>query len=308
MIVCCGEALIDMVQCRGINDVTGYQPIEGGAIFNTAIGLGRLGFDAAIVAGISYDMFGQKLVDALLASKVNTDLLIRSNQPTTLAFVRLIDGHAHYTFYDENTAGRSFQLEAIPVLPEAASCLYFGGISLIAEPAADAFCALAEAESRDRVIMLDPNIRPSFIMDEKAYRTRMNSMIAIADIIKVSDEDLDWLVPGGADVAEKVIRLRQPANQLIIVTRGSNSCLAFGAGGLLLEQEVEKSVVVDTVGAGDTFNSGLLASLSEQNCLSKQGVASLQVAQVAKALAYGAKVAAVTVSRAGADAPWSWEL
>ena len=179
---------------------------------------------------------------------------------------------------------------------------------VISEPAADSYCALAEREAKHRVIVLDPNIRPSFIIDEKAYRARISRMIAIADIIKVSDEDLDWLVPGGADIAEKVIRLRQPANQLVIVTRGSRSCLAFGAAGLLTEQEVEQSQVVDTVGAGDTFNSGLLASFAEQGCLSKAGVADLEVSQVSKALAYGAKVAAVTVSRAGANPPWENEL
>lgn len=308
MIVCCGEALIDMIPIHGVNGEEGFQPLVGGAIFNTAIGLGRLGTDVAMVSGISNDLFGVQLVDALVISKVKTNLLVRSNLPTTLAFVRLTNGNANYTFYDENSAGRCFHLAAMPALPKAANCLYFGGISLISEPAADSYCAFAERESKQRVIMLDPNIRPSIISDEKAYRARINRMIAIADIIKVSDEDLDWLVPGGADIAEKVIRLRQPANQLIIVTRGSNSCLAFGASGLLAEQKIEKSEVVDTVGAGDTFNSGILASLCEQNILNKKAIADLSVVQVTEALTYGARVAAVTVSRAGANSPWSWEI
>ena len=308
MIICCGEALIDMIPLAGEDGAQGFQPLVGGAIFNTAIGLGRLGVDVAMVSGISNDLFGQQLVEALEQSKVKTKLLVRSHLPTTLAFVRLTNGHATYTFYDENTAGRSMALDAVPTLPAATSCLYFGGISLISEPAADAYCALAEREASKRVIMLDPNIRPSFIRDEKTYRARITRMIAVADIIKVSDEDLDWLVPGGADIAEKVIRLRQPANQLIIVTRGSDACLAFGPVGLLVEEPVQKAEVVDTVGAGDTFNSGLLASFAEQGCMSKAGVANLEVSQVSKALAYGAKVAAVTVSRAGANPPWANEF
>ena len=308
MIICCGEALIDMIPLQGAEGEQGFQPLVGGAIFNTAIGLGRLGQKAAMVSGISNDLFGQQLVDALSASKVKTNLLTRSDLPTTLAFVRLNNGNASYTFYDENSAGRSLALDAIPSLPSSASCLYFGGISLISEPGADAYCTLAEREASKRVIMLDPNIRPSFISDEKTYRARITRMIAVADIIKVSDEDLDWLVPGGADIAEKVIRLRQPANQLIIVTRGSESCLAFGPVGLLVEEPVQKAEVVDTVGAGDTFNSGLLASLSEQGCLNKLAVAGLQVDQVSSALTYGAKVAAMTVSRAGANPPWVDEL
>jgi fructokinase len=308
MIICCGEALIDMIPLQGAEGEQGFQPLVGGAIFNTAIGLGRLGQKVAMVSGISNDLFGQQLVDALSASKVKTNLLTRSDLPTTLAFVRLTNGNASYTFYDENSAGRSLALGAIPSLPSSASCLYFGGISLISEPGADAYCALAEREAGKRVIMLDPNIRPSFITDEKTYRQRIIRMIAVADIIKVSDEDLDWLVPGGADIAEKVIRLRQPANQLIIVTRGSDACLAFGPRGLLVEEPVQKAEVVDTVGAGDTFNSGLLASLNEQGCLTKADIAALQVDQVSKALAYGAKVAAITVSRAGANPPWASEL
>lgn len=308
MIICCGEALIDMIPLEGAEGAQGFQPLVGGAIFNTAIGLGRLGVDVAMVSGISIDLFGQQLVEALEQSKVQTSMLVRSHLPTTLAFVRLTNGHATYTFYDENTAGRSMALDAVPALPAAADCLYFGGISLISEPAADAYCALAEREACKRVIMLDPNIRPSFIRDEKTYRARITRMIAVADIIKVSDEDLDWLVPGGADIAEKVIRLRQPANQLIIVTRGSDACLAFGPRGLLVEEPVQKAEVVDTVGAGDTFNSGLLASLSMQGCLCKANVARLQVTQVSKALAHGAKVAAITVSRAGANPPWLNEL
>ena len=145
-------------------------------------------------------------------SHVNTDLLVRSSSPTTLAFVQLTNGNASYTFYDENSAGRSIQLADITALPDSVECLYFGGISLISEPGAEAYCQLAEREANNRVVMLDPNIRPGFIVDEKAYRSRLKRMITIADIIKVSDEDLDWLVPGGADVAEKVLRLRQPAN------------------------------------------------------------------------------------------------
>ncbi len=309
MIVTCGEALIDMIPMTGKNDQQGFLPLVGGAIFNTAIGLARLGAETAMLSGISTDLFGEQLVEALQESHVNTDLLVRSSSPTTLAFVQLTNGNASYTFYDENSAGRSIQLADITALPDSVECLYFGGISLISEPGAEAYCQLAEREANNRVVMLDPNIRPGFIVDEKAYRSRLKRMITIADIIKVSDEDLDWLVPGGADVAEKVLRLRQPANKLIVVTRGSKSCLAFGPVGVLMaEQPVEKANIVDTVGAGDTFNSGFLCSFAEQGCMHKESVADLSVEQVSQALQYGAKVAAVTVSRAGANPPWAWEL
>jgi fructokinase len=308
MIISCGETLIDMIPIQGANGEQGFQPLVGGALFNTAIGLGRLGAEVAMISGISNDLFGQQLEQALAASHVQTNLLVRSDLPTTLAFVRLNNGHADYTFYDENTAGRNIQLDDIQPLPEHANCLYFGGISLISEPCADTYCALAEREGANRVIMLDPNIRPSFISDEGVYRRRLERMIAVADIVKVSDEDLDWLVPGHKAIADKITRLRKSPAQLFIVTRGADSCMAYGAQGLFVEQPVQTAKVVDTVGAGDTFNSGLLASLSQQGHLTKASLPLIQHEQISTALAYGAKVAAVTVTRAGANPPWLNDL
>lgn len=308
MIICCGEALIDMMPMSSDTDAPVFQAIAGGAIFNTVIGLGRLGIDTGIVAGISSDLFGQQLRQALTESNVSSQYLVSSNLPTTLAFVQLINGQATYTFYDENTAGCTIALTDIWLLGKSVHCLYFGGISLISEPGADTYCQLAELHSTDMVIMLDPNIRPSFIVDEQGYRTRLQRMIAIADIVKVSDEDLDWLVPAGADIAEKVLRFRQPANQLVIVTRGHNSALAFGAASMLVEQDVIKVEVVDTVGAGDTYNAGLLASLQQQGCLTKSAVANLTLTQISQALAHASRVAAVTVSRTGANPPWANEI
>jgi fructokinase len=303
MIICCGEALIDMIPLQGVDGRQGFQPMVGGAIFNTAIGLGRLEVDVAMITGIATDMFGQQLKAALADSQVQTNLVVQSELPTTLAFVSLKNGNATYTFYDENSAGRSLKLSSIPALPANSSCLYFGGISLISEPCASTYCALAEREAVKRVIMLDPNIRPNFISDEQNYRARILRMIAVADIIKVSDEDLDWLVHDGVDLADKVNRIRYSSNQLIIVTRGAKSCLGFGANGLIVKEPVQEAKVVDTVGAGDTFNSGLLASLSEQGCLTKAGIVNLSAQQISEALIYGATVAAVTVSRAGANPP-----
>ena len=99
MIISCGETLIDMIPIQGTNGEQGFQPLVGGALFNTAIGLGRLGAEVAMISGISNDLFGQQLEQALAASQVQTNLLVRSDLPTTLAFVRLNNGHADYTFY-----------------------------------------------------------------------------------------------------------------------------------------------------------------------------------------------------------------
>lgn len=308
MLLCCGEALIDMIPLTGSEGESGFRPLAGGAIFNTAIGLGRLGVPVGMVSGISTDLFGRRLVASLHASHVDTHYLIRSALPTTLAFVTLNEGHASYTFYDENSAGQSVRFEQVPALPEKVTGLYFGGISLIAEPAGEAYCQLAERNANHKIIMLDPNIRASFINDEIAYRDRLKRMIAVADIVKVSDEDLDWLVPDDVSIEQKIIELRQRANQWILVTKGSRGSVAFGPNNEIIEQAGRPTQVVDTIGAGDTFNSGFLASLFNQRIHSKASVSAMTTEQMKAALAMASQVAAITVSRAGANPPWKQDL
>ena len=190
MIICCGEALIDMVPVLSESGQTSFTPLVGGAIFNTAIGLGRLGTQVGMLSGVSNDLFGQQLQQALVDSKVDTSYLIRSNSPTTLAFVTLNEGHASYTFYDENSAGRSVERADLPNLSnlkndgKALSALYFGGISLINEPAADAYCALAQRYAADMVIVLDPNIRTNFISNEHSLSPTLSHILMWRILLK----------------------------------------------------------------------------------------------------------------------------
>lgn len=308
MILCCGEALIDMIAAPTVSGAQGFVPHSGGAVFNTAIALGRLGMPAGMLTGLSSDMFGQQLIDALRASHVDTTYVIPSDRPTTLAFVQLQGGHATYSFVDENTAGRMLRPDDMPDQLTAVSALYFGGISLACEPCADAYAELLVRHGSDRAVMLDPNIRPGFISDQTRYRTRLNRMIALADIVKVSDEDLDWIIPGPETLAEKVPLLLQAGPSVVIVTRGSEGASGYLAKGAQVSVPVKQVQVVDTVGAGDTFNAGVLARLNQAGLLTKPGLRDLNTAQLRAALELGADVAAITVSRAGANPPWQHEL
>ncbi len=308
MILCCGEALIDMIPSADTTGRQSYVPHAGGAIFNTAIALGRLGVRTGFVSGISTDLFGTILRDELRASGVATDQLVLSDRPTTLAFVDLVDGHATYVFYDENTAGRMLDPADAPQIPNDVSALYFGGISLISEPAAEFYLALALREAGTRVIIADPNIRRSFIRDEARYRARLDKLIAHVDILKVSDEDLDWMVPGGAPLMEKAKILRDQGPGIVVVTRGSAGANAIFGEDASVEVPAMKVKVADTVGAGDTFNAGLLAGLAQQGLLTREGIATIDAQGMAGALERGARVAAVTVSRAGANPPWAHEV
>ena len=308
MILCCGEALIDMVAAPSLDGPDGFVPHSGGAVFNTAIALGRLGARAGMLTGLSRDMFGDQLADALKASDVDTTHIIRSDRPSTLAFVKLEDGQASYSFFDENSAGRMIRAEDMPELPSDITALFFGGISLASDPSASAYAALLERQGGSRAVMIDPNIRPLFITDADGYRRRMAAMISQADIVKVSDEDLNWLNPAPLTQAEKISAMLDTGPAVVIVTQGAEGAIATLADGTSIAVPAAKTNVVDTIGAGDTFNAGFLAKLSELDLLTPEALGTLDLDALRDAMTYGARVAAITVSRAGANPPWANEL
>lgn len=307
MILSCGEALIDMLPRTTTLGEPAFSPYAGGAVFNTAIALGRLGAPSSFFSGISNDMLGQILTETLAASKVDTQFCARSDRPTTVAFVKLVDGQATYAFYDENTAGRLLSEDQLPPLPAAISTLFFGGISLVNDPAASTYEALQAREAATRVTMIDPNIRPGFIAGKEAeYRARIERMIARADIVKLSDEDLHWLL-GAGDISALARQVLEKGPKLVFITEG-----AAGARAITATQNrfvaATRVTVADTVGAGDTFNAGALAALHEAGALTKSGIGTLSDATLDAALTLGTKAAAVTVSRPGANPPWRHEL
>lgn len=307
MILSCGEALIDMLPRETAAAEAAFAPYAGGAVFNTAIALGRLGAPSGFFTGLSTDLFGQILDRTLAASGVDTTLCARSARPTTLAFVTLVNGQATYAFYDENTAGRLLSTADLPALPASVDTLFFGGISLVNDPAATAYETLqARAGAAGRVTMIDPNIRPGFIQDTGAFRARINRMIAAADIVKLSDEDLRWLYGDGQpDDLARAILSKGP--KVVFITEGAKGARALAANRDRFVAATPVTVA-DTVGAGDTFNAGVLAALHARGCLTKAGVAALSDSTLDAALSLGTRAAAITVSRPGANPPWSHEL
>ena len=301
MILCAGEALIDMLPCYNTTGGAAFAPHAGGSVFNTAIALGRLNTPVQFFSGLSSDLFGKILLSELAASKVDSSPAHISNQPTTLAFVTLVEGQATYAFYDENTAGR--MLETVNLPNTQADAVFFGGISLVVEPCASAYAALIDQVSDTAVTMIDPNIRPSFITNEAAYRTRLTNMIGKADIIKISDEDLKWITGGTNATA-----LFQDTNaRIILLTRGSKGVTVLTRDGTA-NVPAQKANLVDTVGAGDTFSAGFLSNLHDTGLLTKTLLPHTVMSDLIRAAAFGAKVAAITVSRAGANPPWASEL
>ena len=307
MILSCGEALIDMLPRTSTLGELCFAPYAGGAVMNTAIALGRLGAPSGFFSGLSTDMLGEILTQTLDASKVDTSFCARSNRPTTVAFVKLVNGQATYAFYDENTAGLMLSQDQLPTLPASVNTLFFGGISLVNDPAASTYAALQARESATRVTMIDPNIRLGFIAGKEApYRARIEAMIARADIVKLSDEDLAWVM-GPADMLASARKILTKGPKVVFITEG-----ARGARAITATQDrfvaAQTITVADTVGAGDTFNAGVLAALHAAGALSKARLAALGDTELDAALSLGTRAAAVTCSRPGANPPWAHEL
>ncbi|MCB1398617.1 MAG: carbohydrate kinase, partial [Rhodobacteraceae bacterium] len=191
-------------------------------------------------------------------------------------------------------------------LPARVRALFFGGISLPVEPCGATYEVLMLQEAPRRVTMLDPNIRPGFISDEGAYRARLARMMAVADIVKLSDEDLRWLEGDKPiDAAAKGVLARGP--RLVFVTEGARGAHGFSARHAVFAP-AQAVKVVDTVGAGDTFNAGVLNALDHAGALDKRALEAADDALIRRALERGIAAAAVTVARAGANPPWAEDL
>ncbi|MTH33926.1 carbohydrate kinase [Paracoccus limosus] len=301
MILCAGESLIDMVPEAGH-----YRPLAGGAVYNTAIALGRLGAPTGYFWPISRDAFGEQLLRPLAEAQVDTSLCPRSDRLTTLAFVTLIGGEARYSFYDEGSAGRMLAPEDLPATLDDISALFIGGISLVPDPCGGSIESLVARLPAHVPVMLDPNIRPFFITDAAAYRARLERLFARADIVKLSGDDLDWLMPG-ASFPEAAAAILAKGAKLVLQTGGESGATAHWRHEPI-SAPATRVEVADTIGAGDTFNAGVLSALHQAGALTRDGIANLDADTLLQALRLGTRAAAITVSRPGANPPWAQEL
>ncbi len=304
MIVFTGEALIDFIPVRDSSGHRAYQPAPGGSVYNTSIASARLDVPTAFFGGISRDFFGDRLAVNLEENGVSSGMVQRFDAPSTLAFVdKTPSGEARYAFFATHAADRQLRVKDIPALNDDVAALAFGSIALIGDPAGATILSLIEKEhvSGKRVISFDPNIRESLITDSSGYRQRVERGIAAATILKISDEDLRW-ISGTDDIATAAQALLQKGPALVVVTAGSNGSTGF-FGDQSCSTPAERTTVVDTIGAGDSFHAAILAWLHHSRRLSRESIASLTVAEVQAMLRFASAVAAKTCGRAGADPP-----
>lgn len=315
MILSCGDALYDVfvsTKHGAVPTDTGAVTMEarvGGSPLNVAIALSRLGQSAGFFAKISTDPLGQRLLAHLAAEQVETDLCVRTAAPTTLAIVAL-DGKGvpAYSFYTDGTADRSLDLFELPArLPDAVHAIHIGSYTTALEPTAGTLEALVARERGRRLISYDPNVRPSIVPDRARWRERVAALSAYAHLMKASAEDIEFLFPG-ADPRDVLREWLACGVLLAVATRGEAGSLAMTRNGLSAETPARKVTVVDTVGAGDTFQAGLLTWLAESGSLSPDGIAALTERDLGAMLDFAARAAAITCSRRGADTPRRGEL
>ena len=308
MIVSCGEALFDFLPMTGAEGSRGWRPFPGGSPFNIALAVARLGVSAGFLSRLSRDLFGDQLMTAMQDNKVDTALVRRSDEPSTLAFVDAAPGQEpRYAFFAVGAADRSLAPADLPAsLPDGVACLHFGSNSLAQEPSASTLEGLMRRESGRRVLSLDPNIRPTLIADPVTYRRRFESWIRHAGIIKLSRADLLWLYPG-AQIDAVVDDWLQRGPALVVVTRGGDGALAR-TRNVRAEIPGIAITVVDTIGAGDTFHGALLARLYRHRQLSRQRLGQLEQASLVKALDYANRAAAINCARPGMNPPYASEL
>lgn len=300
MIVVAGEALIDLVP-RGTGALAALTPALGGGPYNTAVALGRLGSPAAFCSRVSRDAFGEALLDRLRETGVDVSWVQRGPEPTTLAVATVgADGSAAYSFYVEGTADRLFT--APDALPDGTRAVSFGTCSLVLEPGASAYEELLRGAAAQGVFTaLDPNIRTGLIPDPDAYRARFTSWLPSVSLLKLSEEDAQWL--GGTP---REWLAAGPA--AVVITCGGDGLTAWARDGGVFTVPGERVEVADTIGAGDTVNAALLHGLAERDALSTRALAALGPRDWAALLGFAARAAAVTCSRPGAEPPYAHEL
>lgn len=307
MFIVCGEALMDVFATADTHTGTLMDARIGGSPLNVAIGLARLGQPVAFLGALSTGFLGDRLARALVEEGVRGDCLLRVDAPTTLGLVGLdARGVPSYAFYGEGCADRRLPPEALDRVPADVKAVHLGSYAMVVEPVATTQRALVERLQGRALVAYDPNIRLNVEPDLRRWRDTLAWMLPRTGLLKISDEDLDLLFPG-ADPDALAPQWLAAGVDLVVLTRGGEGARAWTAVGRV-DVPGRVVAVVDTVGAGDTFQAALLTWLAEHDRLAPGALRGLDAADLRQALEFAAAAAAITCSRRGADLPRRAEL
>ncbi len=300
-----GENLIDLIQSNAVADDATFVAAPGGSCYNCALALGRFGAQVSYVTPISSDGFGEKLANRLEDSNVVV-AADRVSNPTSMAVVSFKNGQPSYQFYRERTAERCIDADKVISLCIGDRAFHIGGLGLVDGVDGDVWVDVAfRLKEQGVIISLDPNVRPTLINDRHAYRQRLDRMLDIADILKLSDEDLCWLYPDG-NIDESFATLREKTSaRLVVLTKGAEGAELTSGPEHVLVPALKGGEIVDTVGAGDTFMAALLASVDHLRLGDEAGLDRDTLTWIG---AFAAQAAGINCQREGCDPPWRQEL
>jgi fructokinase len=301
MLTVIGEALVDLVDSGDQRTFTAHL---SGSPLNVAVGLARLGQPTELLARFSRDTFGRRLRDFAARNGVGLGGAVDAPEPSTLAVVNLDeDRKARYDFYLDGSADWQWRPDEL-VVPDGTAILHAGSLASWTPPGAEHVLTTLRRARTTRLVSYDPNVRPALLGTPARARPLVETAVAAAHLVKASDDDTAWLYPDDrpTDTARRWLDLGAIA---VVITRGAHGAVGFRHGVDPIEQPARPVRLVDTIGAGDAFTSGLLDALARAGVHDSP---SLAAADLGAALEEAVLVAALTCERAGADPPTAAEL
>lgn len=302
-----GEVITDLVPA-GADGV--FRAAPGGSPANVAVGLARLGVPTRMLARLSEDVLGRRLRAHLQGNGVDLARAVAAAEPSSLAIVALgPDGSADYDFRVDGAADWQWHDDELAGALDGACALHLGSLAVTMPPGGAVLRRLAAGARPRATVTYDPNARPLLMGRPDQVRAVVEETVALSDVVKASSEDLAWLYPG----RELTAVLQEwcglgPA--VAVVTRGADGAVAAGGFGVV-EVPGRPVAVADTVGAGDSFMSALLAGLHRRGLLGAAARPRLQLVDgplVAGVLREAVTASALTCARLGADPPGDAEL
>lgn len=300
-----GEALMDLVVQYG-DKVEDAVAVPGGSSANVALALGRLGYPVDLVTWIAKDGFGEQIREHLDRSKVRISEISFGalRTPTGIAYLD-----------ENNAASYVFDFEFAPpapiVIPDSTAVLLIGSISAVADSGSESVLEAVKSAQGHALICYDPNIRPQLMTDKNDVRKKIEALAARADLVKASDEDLAWLYPGVQPEDSALRWVRDFDIPFLVLTRGKEGPKAWLGTDVCRSVTPADVKVVDTVGAGDTFMSGLIDSLWRRGVCgadSREKLRQLDGDDLETILDEASTLADIVVQRRGADPAWAHEL
>lgn len=302
MVTVIGEALIDLVPT---GPAGGYEARPGGSPYNVAVGLARLGVRTSLMARLADNAFGRILRAHAEGEDIDLSAAPHAVEPTTLAVVSVDeDARASYDFYFDGTADWQWTSAEIGRLNPETAILHFGSIASWTSPGSELIHSMVAGvhSAGWALTSYDPNVRASLLGDPGRARDIIERSITVSNIVKASSEDVEWLYPMSS-VDHVAARWLELGAQLVVVTDGPDGATAHRAASEPIRRPGRRVVVADTVGAGDSFTSGLLAALVARGILTPDALARMSASVLGDVLDEAILVSSLTCGRVGADPP-----